>query len=83
MKDRCKAYGSVMKSLASNKKSLMKSVASKKSMRTLNRTDLKLLQQGDKPIKGMLIYIVYTFLKSLCFLCASYLYRRNPDLTSF
>jgi len=31
----------------------------------------------------MVIYIVYTFIKSLCFLSASFLYRRNPDLGAF
>ena len=64
-------------------KDLNQSVVSKKSVRTLGRTDLKLLEKPDQPIKGMIIYIIYTFLKSACFLCASFLYRRNPDLGSF
>lgn len=51
--------------------------------RTLSRTDIKLLEKGDQPLKGMLFYILYTVLYSLSFLCASYLYRRNPDLNPF
>ena len=42
--------------------------------RALSRTDLKLIEKGDQPLKGMLIYILYTILYSLCFLCARYLY---------
>ena len=77
-----KSYGSIMKSIKTLK-DLNQSVASKKSVRTLGRTDLKLLEKPDEPIKGMIIYIIYTFLKSACFLCASFLYRRNPELGSF
>jgi len=51
--------------------------------RVLGRTELKLLEKADQPTKGMIIYIIYTFLKSLGFLCASYLYRLNPDLVPF
>ena len=31
----------------------------------------------------MLYFILYTVLYSLCFLCAKFLYDRNPDLTPF
>lgn len=51
--------------------------------RTLSRTDLKLLEKGDQPTKGMIFYIIYTILYSCCFLCAKYLYERNPDLSPF
>jgi drug/metabolite transporter (DMT)-like permease len=84
-KDKCKSYSSFVKSLGNNNllATSNKSPASKKSVRTLGRTDIKLLEKPDQPVKGMIIYIIYTFLKSLCFLCASFLYRRNPDLGSF
>ena len=31
----------------------------------------------------MIFYIIYTILYSCCFLCAKYLYDRNPDLSPF
>ena len=49
----------------------------------LRRVDIKLIENGDKPLKGMLFYILYTVMYSTCFLCAVALYNRNPDLTSF
>ena len=51
--------------------------------RKLSRTELKLAENADQPIKGMVIYIIYTLLKSLSFLFAAFLYRRNPDLSAF
>lgn len=51
--------------------------------RALSKTDIKLLEKGDQPLKGMLFYILYTVLYSLCFLSASYLYRRNENLNPF
>ena len=49
----------------------------------LRRTDVKLIENGDQPLKGMLFYILYTVMYSSSFLCAVALYNRNPDLTSF
>lgn len=41
----------------------------------LNRTDLKLMEKGeDQPCKGTSIYVLYTLLKSFCFLSAAFLY---------
>ena len=34
-------------------------------------------------MKGMIFYIAYTVLYSCCFLCAKYLYIRNPELNPF
>ena len=58
------------------------SIASKKN-RVLSRTDLKLLENKDQPVKATVIYIIYTVLKSLGFVFAKMLYNRNPDLTTF
>ena len=51
------------------------------SNQSLEDDDLKLLEEGDKPLKGTLFFILYTMLNSLNFLFSSYLYRSNPDLT--
>ena len=48
---------------------------------SLEGDDVKLLEEGDKPLKGTLFFILYTMLNSLNFLFSSYLYRSNPDLT--
>lgn len=48
-----------------------------------SRTELKLLEHSDQPLKGMIFYLIYTVLYSLCFLCATYLYARNPNLNPF
>ena len=72
-----------MKSVRSIRSVRPSEAAGARKSRPLTKTDLKLLENKDQPIKGMVIYIIYTILKSACFLCASYLYRRNPDLTPF
>jgi hypothetical protein len=51
--------------------------------RSLSRTDVKLLEKGDNPRKGMLFYLLYTLLKSASFIAAKYLYIINPALNPF
>ena len=79
-RDRARSMGSILKlSFKSNRGKAIQS----RAQSVMSRTDLKLLEKGDQPVKGMLYYIVYTILYSLCFLCAKYLYDRNPDLNPF
>jgi len=49
----------------------------------MSQTQLKLLENGDKPMKGMIFYILYSLLYSCCFIAAKYLYIRDPTLTPF
>lgn len=79
--DRCKSVGSVVQHSERTKSAL--TAFSNNVKRTLSRTDIKLLEKGDQPLKGMFYYILYTVLYSLCFLGADYLYLRNPDLNPF
>ena len=84
--DRCLTVSDFMNkrtSLFSKDRPSAPSNVGRTQSRTLSRTEIKLLENSDQPTKGMLFYILYTLLYSLCFLCASYLYRRNPDLTPF
>lgn len=37
----------------------------------------------DQPVKGTIIYIIYTFIKSLSFIFASVLYNQYPELQPF
>ena len=92
LKQSISTYRAYTKSLAVTKRSdslynrtkkYQSSLTSSKRARPLTRTDLKLLENKDQPVKGMTIYVIYTLLKSICFVCASYLYRRNPDLNPF
>lgn len=79
-RDRARSMGSILKlSFKSNRGKAIQS----RAQSVMSRTDLKLLEKGDQPMKGMIYYIVYTILYSLCFLCAKYLYDRNPDLNPF
>ena len=82
LKQSISAYRAYTKSLAGTKR-YQSSLTSSKRARPLTRTDLKLLENKDRPVKGMTIYVIYTLLKSISFVCASYLYRRNPDLNPF
>lgn len=79
MKKSCKSYKSIIQSIGGDPQQQNQL----KNKRTLGKTDLKLLEKPDQPVKGALVYVIYTFLKSICFVCASFLYRRNPDLGSF
>lgn len=53
-----------------------------KRKRLLSRTDLKLLEQKNQPVKATILYIFYTFLKSLTSVLTSMTYNRNPHLTA-
>ena len=79
LKDRCHTVDSVLRVTTKDRS---KSSISARG-RALSRTEIKLIESGDQPLKGTLFFILYTVLYSLCFLCASYMYRRNPDLTPF
>ena len=47
-----------------------------------SRTEIKVIEQ-DQPLQGTIYFILYTIFYSLAFLCAAYLYDRNPDLVPF
>ena len=49
----------------------------------LSRTDLKLLEQKDQPVKATIIYIIYTLIKTSSFVLTSLLYIRNENLSPF
>lgn len=49
----------------------------------LNRTDLKLLEQKDQPVKASIIFIIYTLIKTSSFVLTSLLYIRNENLSPF
>ena len=83
---RMRPYSQHLRSVANLMRSSFKSSQGKSLVRrsqSISRTDLKLLEKGDQPTKGMIFYIIYTILYSCCFLCAKYLYDRNPDLSPF
>lgn len=78
--DRTKSATSQQKSLYTGKSALSRT----SKLSKISRTELKLLEKSsDRPLAGTLYYILYTVLYSACFLCAKYLYDRNPDLTPF
>ncbi len=89
LKASVKSYATFQKSLAALKstdmvKTLDKSAKGEKPEgKAITRTDLKLMQNSDKPLKGTIFYILYTILKSMALLCTSLLYHRNPGLGPF
>ena len=79
--DRCKSVGSLL--YQSQKVMGLQQIKENPDFPKISRTEVKLAEKSDKPLTGTLYYILYTVLYSACFLCAKYLYDRNPDLNTF
>lgn len=51
-------------------------------MSKVKKIDIKLMEQPDQPVKGIVLYIFYTLAYSANFVFAQFLYNRNehdPD----
>lgn len=41
------------------------------------------LKHADQPVKGVIFFIIYCFLKTLSYVTVEMLYNRNPDLKAY
>ena len=73
----------LLESIISKSTTLAATSKKSKALSKVSRVDLKLIANGDKPLKGTILFILYTILYSCNFLCAKYLYERNSKLTPF
>jgi len=82
--DRARSIGYLFQSTKERKLSAaLSSFKLSKRVASMSLTQIKLLEHGDNPKKGMIYYLLYSLLYSCCFLAAKYLYARDEALGPF